>query len=481
MTSNTTTPVNNLAELLISLRTNTINKTTEEAFDMLQSLIGNDIRIRYEVIKTSKDSSETKENYSSAQGGRFSHLNGLTIARVLLTSTRTRSNFSRELVRTCNGVVLEYPAWKVLSVPSPMFNPSFRIADITNAISDYSIYEIKDGTTVTLYWYNDPSGTNSRWCMSSTNGFDVSNYQWMGPSTYHTALTDVAKQYPDFRVEQLDHNKSYTIGFRHNDFHPLINDPAKMWLIQTCDLSLLNGDKPELCIDVSASIGLPLQTQATLPSLTGQKLMRWIQNKNESSLNKYLASARDNNRANLDIHYGYVLRSNTLADGLRANSNIILESELLKQVRFHMYNLPKRRQETVSITADNRLEYTVLRAFLSCNTKYVFLNLFPQFSEHYHKYDSLFSKLANRIIAALRNRNVRDTVFNSVRGPRTKDTMALRIDRLASALVSHIEKAGRINVLDPQGPGIILDFIMDKKYLDLYYACLFAPNQTHAE
>jgi hypothetical protein len=95
-----------------------------------------------------------------------------------LTSNRLKADFDRELTRACNGVVFEYPSWRVLSVPTPMFNPRFRATDVSENMNSYSIYKIKDGTTVTMYYYND------QWCLSSTNGFDVSGYQWMGPSTY---------------------------------------------------------------------------------------------------------------------------------------------------------------------------------------------------------------------------------------------------------------------------------------------------------
>jgi len=270
------------------------------------------------------------------------------------------------------------------------------------------------------------------------------------------ALMDVSKLYPDFSFDKLSKTMSYTIGFRHNAFHPLLADGSKMWLIQSCDLTTFTSDS----ISVDTNIGIPLQTTATLPKMNKRNLLRWMQVHNEKALTNYVNSVREGARCP-EIHYGYVLRNNNLG----ANANIILESELLKQVRFHMYNLPKRNQSELLVNADNRLEYTVLRAYLGMH-KYVFLNLFPQFTENYRKYDALFNKLSSRVVSALRNRGVRESVFNSIK---TNDN----INKVAVTIIKDIEDCGRINVMDSQGPGIVSDFIMSKKYLDLYYSCLF--------
>jgi len=451
----------NLIDLCTQLRSVTKDMSNEDAFNTLQELVGSDIRIRYEVIGKT-EVNEVSEGVKE----RFSHLNGLNISRVLLTSNRLKSDFTRELVRSCNGVVLEYPSWKVLSVPAPMFNPKFRTNDIINNMESYTVYEIKDGTTVTLYWHD------GKWRLSSTNGFDVSDYEWMGPSTYMQALTHVSKLYPDFSLDKLNPDFAYTVGFRHNEFHPLLSDKEKMWLIQSCNLKALNAEVPVFETSASTNIGIPLQTSAVFTGIKGRQLFKYLQDKNTSAMSKYMSTLRESQP---DIHYGYVLRSDSLTGSLSANSNIILESELLKQIRFLMYNLPKRRYNgAVPVTATNRLEYTILRAYLSCSTKYNFLNLFPQFNDHYRNYDVLFNKLTTRIISALRSRNARNAVIDSVRTDKPgKNNMNLRIDRLAYALVKHIEECGRINAMDQQGPNIVLDFIMDKKHLDLYYTCLF--------
>lgn len=443
--------VNNLTELVAYLRANTTDMTTESSFDLLQQLVGDHVRVRCEEM--GKDLS--KNTCREATEGKFAHLNNIKVGRVLLTSDRLRADFSRELTRQCNGVVLEYPTWRLLSVPAGMFNPKYRLADVVSNIKDYDVYDIKDGTTVTLYWHNE------KWCLSSTNGFDVSDYQWMGPSTYYVAFTSLMKNYPDFSFDKLEKNKSYTIGFRHKEFHPLLTDPQKMWFIQSCDIKHASaGDT--ISISTTENIGLPLQTLSALPNDCART--QWFNDKNNHSLNKYVSSVR--NGSSPDIHYGFVFRSKT------GKPDIIVESTLLTSVRSLMYNLPKKQhQHAELITADNRLEYTILRSYLSNYTKYTFLNLFPQFEDKYRKYDDLFSKLSNRIVNILRSRDSRNFTRTNF-AARKAGTLAQRIDNLAMSLADHIRIHSQINVMDSQGPNIVLDFLMNKQHLDLYYTYL---------
>ncbi len=452
---------NNLIELCQRLRAETPSMSTEQSFELLKSLIGDDIYMRYEIVRADAGTVDTRvdteptENIvegdvgdaNSTTRGKYAHLNDLTISRVLLTTIRSqKTDYSRELVRQCNGVVLEYPTWKILALPSHTFNPNFNIGDVKKNIAQYRIYEIKDGSTVTLYWYGNTL-TDGSWCMSSANGFDVSGYQWLGQSTYMMAFNQLARSYPDFSFDRLDKTKSYTVGFHHADFHPLMADPSKIWLIQASDLTTL--------CSCNVNIGIPFQT--TIENSDWDRMIE----KNNNAMTKYMSYEHE-------IHYGYILRRDGGGDddGNGCDNNIILESELLKKIRLMVYNLPKKRiPGAAPITPDTRIGYIVLRAYLNAQ-RYVFINLFPQYNNLYKKYDDMFAKLANRIIMMLRkNRPIRI------------ETLA---DQLAVNLTDHIRRSG-INVLNPDGEGIILDFLRDKNNLDLYYSFLVAPISTSAQ
>jgi hypothetical protein len=470
--------VNNLAQLLAGLR----SRSVEEAIEWLPAAAGACINICYETRPRHPPAVPTAattdagavvdgttaagaDSTATAVADVISHTTSdhppvrnepnvpAGASRMLLTVNRTKADFGLELARQCNGVVLEYPTWRVLSYPAKIFNPKYRLSEVLSNIENYEVFDIKDGTTVTLYWYA-PAGS---WRLSSTNGFDVNSYQWMGPNTYQAALSAVMKNYPNFSFKRLDKSKCYTVGFRHNDFHPLQADKPKMWFIQSCDLARLNEEPFDLVVNTSEDIGLPLQVPAVLPEK--KRLLAYCVEKNMHALDRYLSAAR--NRKTPEIHYGFIFRSKT------GQSDYMVESELLKTVRTLIYNLPKRRPAGATpITSGNRLEYAIFRAYLSNTTKSTFLGLFPQFEGRYRSYDDTFSKLSNRIIQILRNRNGREPA----RPP------AGRIETVATSLAGHIRKHIQVNVMDSQGPSIVSDFLLDYHHLELYFTCLITDQ-----
>ena len=436
----------NLTQLCERLRADTKGLTNEQAFDTLKTLLGDGIRFRYELVNENADENADAHNDThadtqadthdeilgeSADKTRFGHLNSRKISRVVLTTVKSpTTDYSRELVRQCNGVVLQFPEWKVLSVPSPGFNLRYRVNDVKKNLSQYKVYEIKDGSTITLYWY-EPTNT---WCMSSANGFDVSEYQWLGKSTYADAFNQVAKLYPDFSFDRLDKTRSYTVGFRHPDFHPLATDQSKIWLIQAHDLETLQPTE--------VAIGIPHQT--TLDAIDWDQMME----KNKLAMTKYMTPEQR-------IHYGYVLRGDC-----GELSNIILESELLKSIRQMVYDLPKHRiPNAAPITPYTRIEYIALRAYLSA-TRFTFINLFPQFAAMHKRYDEMCKRLADRIISTIRKR--------------LSFKILTPADRLVAGYADHISKSG-VDVLKADGESIVLDFLRDKSNLDLLYSCMIAP------
>jgi hypothetical protein len=386
-------------------------QTPKDAFKGLKELVGSDLRITYENTKTTNDTNNTDGP------------NGPTCAtRFLLSTIRLYANYNLDLAKQCNGVVLEYPSWKVISLPSAKINPHYRLNDVIKKLDSYEIYNISDGTTVTLYYYNNA------WCMSSTNGFDVRDYRWQSETTYWEAFIEVTKLYPEFSLDKLDTSVSYTVAFRHHHFHPLATDPQRAWLV--CATSIENAAVSY------PNIGLPLQVAI---AVTGDEILE----KNKTALSRYLTTVREGKP---EIHYGYVLR----ATG--TDSDIILESELLKTVRGLVYNLPKNTNVVLNHT--NRLEYMILKSYLSCKSKFNFINLFPQFDSFYKKYDALFKELSSDIITAMRRTD---------RASKSK---------LVTTMVRHIESHDRINAMDSQGINIINDFIMNQKYIDIYFTLL---------
>ncbi len=367
------------------------------------------------------------------------------IGRVLLATNKTYGDMTRQLDRECNGVVLDCgDNWAALAVPSNVATFKFTKSEVAKNIDNYYVYGIDDGTTVTLYWYKD------EWRMSSANGFDIGHYQWTGESTYMQAFTSLAADYPEFSFDKLRKNECYTVGFRHPDFHPLLCDPARMWLIQTYELDLLNIIEPTCTGEPKPDIGIPDQMPALVPEHTSQ-WMKYMTEQNAGALKMFLES----DESCRDIHYGYVLRCHN-----GKSCDIVMESSLLKQIRLLMYNIPKPRFSTVVLeTPEQRRSYMVLKSYLN-TPKHIVLSLFPQFAEQYAVYDTFIVELNSVIVNILQSR-------------RNESSVGKGLEAVACALVRHISThAGKVNAFDGNGPSIVKDFLKNVDHLDLYYSIL---------
>ncbi len=469
--SNDNTP-SNLMDLITRLKAMALKP--DEVQKALFNMIGTIIDIKCEknspknpevAQEESPDDDEPTE--SAAETAVETTIESASTFRVILNSRRMDADFSKMLSNQCNGVILSYPTWDILALPPHKFNPRKNLLSKDVKLSDYKVYEIKDGTCCTLYWHD----LTSQWTLGSTNGFDVGEYRWMGLTTYWEALCEVLKLYPEFSFDNLSKSKSYTIGFRHHSFHPLVADPQSAWFVQSYDRCTQD-------IDTNENVGIPVQSAVDVSTET-------MLEKNAAAMSNYLTSVRDGKPV---VHYGYFLRADLLRVDLEPEiilSDIMIESELLKQIRLMIYNLPKGKFGTV-LTCQNRMEYTVLRAYLSCFTKFTFINLFPQFTQQYCVYDEFFKKLTAKVIGIMRTKRPGGKVINSTSklsiaqrcdvksdiANKADQTAELKITKLANCLVSHIESYEHINAMDSQGINIITDFITDKNYLDLYHACL---------
>ena len=116
--------------------------------------------------------------------------------------------------------------------------------------------QVIDGTVVTIYSWTQPK-KGLEWCLTSANGYDVSNLKCGGDETYAEVLFELLAKSPtflpatDLRLKRglfcvddvpldfqtLKRGRCYTIGFRHPNFHPMATDPPGVWNIQSVDLA----------------------------------------------------------------------------------------------------------------------------------------------------------------------------------------------------------------------------------------------------
>jgi hypothetical protein len=274
----------------------------------------------------------------------------------------------------CNGIVLEMSTWKPLAIPPKQFITSIDI-DATNVLlaqGALDLFEIEDGTTITLYHY--PAAGDNPWRIATNNGIDVGNVRW-NTKTYRDVLHETL-QYcaidPDAFYAGLDPSTAYTLGFKHPDFHPFVKNDAerfKIWAIQSVKLETW---------DCSHEAFGGLKTQVALPPITNVRIL----------FRKLTNAYRDFlDRGHVD--FGYILRPRT---GQQA---MLLESSLLRNIR-HMHYARSIAREATTMKYE-RVKYLVLRSYLS-QTNRDFIVLFPCYSAEYDELDGIVRTLAEAVL-----------------------------------------------------------------------------------
>jgi len=349
------------------------------------------------------------------------------IGRIILTQSRNQSDFTNPITFQCNGLILDSTNWKVLAVPCCAFNPRSSLKKIEALYKEnkYKLYKIYDGTIINLYHYND------KWILGTTNSYEMNDCKFMGSKTYMGLLSDIIKQYPEFSFEKLDIHYSYCIGFKHQNMHLFSADKQKAWFIQKTNLETMVTDYTNIT---------GLENQGII---TEKPNFDTLIETNNKALRNYLKEFR--------IDFGYILRGEFAES--KEQSNILLESTLLKKIRQLIYNFP--RELTMNLTNENRLGYIILRAYLNYSNRKIFIDLFPQYQRKFDEYKELINNLVTRIVQCYRNSNI-------------KLTNDKKIDQLANIFIGYINREGRINSFNDNCKSIIYDYATDIEYIDIY-------------
>ena len=330
--------------ILTKLKDNFKTYTSAECIEQLNKELYNSVRFRFEFL----DSLEAESNNL----GYFKYLDTASIGRVILTNNN-RTILKKDFYWECNGLVVDSKTWRIIVRPPKILNDNLTAEDAENIktnVKKCNIIKINDGTSVSLYYWNN------EWCISSKNYFDIRNYTHLDKTIkYNTAIEEVLLS-KGITLESLNKNYSYTIGFTHPKFHPYSKE-LNVWLIHVYDHSVQQF--------VECDINLVKQE-----SLKETITIKTMQLNNESM--DYCMKNQ---------HYGYIIQSPT--------QNYILRSILFATIKQFMYEFPKKHLIN--------LNYITLRGFLV--NKYLFKQLFPQFIDNVNKLEVLFEKIYTNIIS----------------------------------------------------------------------------------
>jgi hypothetical protein len=354
--------------------------------------------------------------------------------RLLLTADRYRADMTNPTIRKCNGMVL--CNGKILVYPQEILNLRPNIKEVVKNWNKYSQYSVIDGSTVSMYYFDN------KWRISTTNGYDVGGLKWNNSDiTYQTVMTQL---FSDNKISQndLDVSLSYTFIVRHPSIHLLKRDPMGLWLLRTT-----NGAS-EVPID---SLYKPIRSLMRQLARTRPMSYKQVNDICKSALSNYIKHPRSSN-----IHYGFILRADC---ELGYDTNVLLESTMLKKIRQLIYNLPKG-----TFRPAKPRQYCILRAYLNYSQRPIFKALFPEYLPTFEQYDNLFAQVTNCIMNCMRNRNTRAKLIEFHNEP---------YEIMAFNLLSEIERMENVNTFDSTSNYILRDIVVDPKYLDMYYSVIY--------
>lgn len=337
------------------------------------------------------------------------------IIRLVLSVNRvTRSTHASQssiIYYQCNGVVINAATWAIISMPLRAFNrqPDLKIVNSHIEKSRYEIIPIEDGTVVTLYNWVGPLG--ACWSISSSNAYDVSTVKWSGTRTYAQIIYDLCTRlYPEFvetsgmsldttddyallQFTNLDPAHCYTLGFRHYDFHPVVNDRERIWQIRSVNMGTLVPNTGDLMP------GIPLQVEPI--EMTEQTVSEITANCDNSLVVAKAAIASGNMDAK--FNYGYILRSTNIRD-TREHSDIMIESPLLATVR-KMHYTRSRRADREMPSPSIIVEFNAMRIYLSSDTcRAEFIELHPDWAAKYAQYDEYITGVVDEMMRIMRTK-----------------------------------------------------------------------------
>ncbi len=302
--------------------------------------------------------------------------------RIMLSNSKKQGAYTKhsQLYYECNGIIIDTTDWKLISTSMPSFNKRIEAKIINDGITNdtYNFYRIIDGTIITLYHYND------KWIISTSNGYDVSNYYWMGNKTYAEVFDDLlTRKYPLFKqnMTNLDKNKCYTLGFRHHNFHFLKNDPELIWLIKITELTTLSNIQEDLY-----DIKIQQPEELSVYTLDGLK-----------NLPQFIDSL-PNAIKGISYCYGYILRSGDR----NLSTDYLIQSQLLSTIKQLMYENKIEKSIREKITHENREIYNTWKSFLYINTRDNFQSLRPDIRSLFLKMDEFVNNVIFNIIQLIK-------------------------------------------------------------------------------
>jgi len=297
----------------------------------------------------------------------------LTIKRLIMYNTSPLTYYSTQYNLECNGLIYDWESNKPLVIPQITCITNYSKKKVINNYNKhlYNVVKIMDGTCINLYYYNNI------WKISTIHGYDVTNLKWNDHEYMEILKSSVPKDFFD----KLDKNKCYTFVISNIIYHPFVDKNKNCIIhVQNIDLSTLQISYKNNIYDQYSNV--QINDQSIDENITLDEIFN-ICNK---SINNFINKG--------DINYGYLLYFKNYAK-IDIYSNVIIESSLLKNIKYFIYN--NKLNQHISFCNYDRITYLCIYHYMDKNEFELFNKLFPQYSEIFHKIKIIIEQLTNVI------------------------------------------------------------------------------------
>ncbi len=333
-----------------------------------------------------------------------------------------------ELIDECNGIILQGSDWKICAIPPPFVRTQFSPDVIDEGLANkcYRIFEIEDGSLITLYNWEHVDEKANPWKISTHSGIDVTN-QARANLTFRQMIDDVLAKNGisvDEFYNLLDKTRSYSFIVKHPDIHffqeGTKTDIYKITFVQSNDLTF---DASKKLIDLhSPHPKIGTQKEVTTKEIDNPVVLpdgSVISRKDKLPITKiqtltFLAStALEWYVKHGTICYGFTLRSTDI-DKTGNHSNILIESTLYQALKGMVYDLKLPAQFACRKQSSKALpvHMCALYAYLNKQTqRQTFISLFPQYEQMYKSFEGIIGFLQKSVIDIMNKKPVQDECY----------------------------------------------------------------------
>jgi hypothetical protein len=337
---------------------------------------------------------------------------------VYMSSNKTHISKVRDvqLYNECNGIILDTSNGNILVYPGKMFTYVTHESQLRK-LHQSTVSKIYDGTTVSLYYYNE------QWRISNSNGYNISAITFMENYTFMDFLKDTL-EHCGASFDNFDKGYSYNITFTNPNMH-LFSTKHEIHLINVWNIS-----KQRFSCKLDTIINGTSMKPAETVEFNAKHILDTC---------KGLTRYNDSTSSRSSPVMGYILRSDNLD-----RCNYIIESDTMRLIKHLLYDYGNYGG---IINANNRLTYLILRIFMQRKiAKESIKILFPHMESRMNICAQYFRDLEDEIIAGIRN----PSIINS-------STVKAHFIKTIGELADISQKKDALKIIN--------DLLIDMKYL----------------